>query len=68
MDSITVGQARTNLDRLIDQVAESHRPVTLTGKRSSAVLISVEDWSAVQETLFLLVSPDMRESVKDASG
>ena len=66
MDTITASQARASLYRLIDQVAESHQPVTMTGKRSSAVLISAQDWSAVQETLFLLAIPGMRESIKDA--
>jgi len=66
MDTITVSAARASLYRLIDQAAESHEPVTITGKRSSAVLISAEDWSAIQETLFLLAVPGMRESVKDA--
>lgn len=66
MDSITVGRARANLYRLIDQVAESHQPVILTGKRSSALLISAEDRRAVQETLFLLAIPGMGESIKDA--
>lgn len=66
MDTITASAARASLYRLIDQAAESHEPVTITGKRSSAVLISAEDWSAIQETLFLLAVPGMRESVKDA--
>lgn len=66
MDTITASEARASLYRLIDQTAESHEPVTITGKRSSAVLISAEDWSAIQETLFLLAIPGMRESIKDA--
>lgn len=66
MNTITASEARASLYRLIDQTAESHEPVTITGKRSSAVLISAEDWSAIQETLFLLAIPGMRESIKDA--
>ncbi|PRC93487.1 type II toxin-antitoxin system Phd/YefM family antitoxin [Solimicrobium silvestre] len=66
MDTITASEARASLYRLIDQAAESHEPVTIKGKRSSAVLISAEDWSAIQETLFLLAVPGMRESIKDA--
>jgi len=66
MDTITASEARASLYRLIDQAAESHEPVTITGKRASAVLISAEDWSAIQETLFLLAIPGMRESIKDA--
>ena len=66
MDSITASVARANLYRLIDEAAESHEPVTITGKRASAVLVSAEDWSAIQETLYLLAIPGMRESIKDA--
>jgi antitoxin YefM len=66
MDTITASEARASLYRLIDQATESHEPVTIVGKRTSAVLISAEDWSAIQETLYLLAIPGMRESIKDA--
>ena len=33
------------------------------GTRSDAVLVSAEDWSAIQETLYLLAVPGMRESI-----
>lgn len=63
MQTLTASEARTNLYRLIDQANESHEPITITGKRSNAVLLSAEDWSAIQETLFLLSVPGMRESI-----
>ena len=61
---ITASEARADLYRLIDQTAESHQPVLISGKRSSAVLVSAEDWQAIQETLYLLAVPGMRESIK----
>ena len=64
MHKLTASKARANLDRLIDETAKSHEPVIISGKRSSAVLISAEDWSAIQETLHLLAVPGMRESIK----
>lgn len=64
MDTLSASKARSNLYRLIDEAAESHKPVTISGKRSSAVLISAEDWSAIQETLYLLSVPGMRASIK----
>lgn len=64
MHTVTASEARTNLYRLIDQAAESHVPVTISGKRGNAVLVSAEDWAAIQETLFLLAVPGMRESIK----
>lgn len=64
MNTLTASEARANLYRLIDQTVESHEPIVISGKRNSAVLLSVEDWSAIQETLYLLAVPGMRESVK----
>jgi antitoxin YefM len=64
MQTLTASEARANLYRLMDQAAESHQPIIITGKRTSAVLISNEDWQAIQETLFLLTVPGMRESIK----
>jgi antitoxin YefM len=64
MQTLSASQARTNLYRLIDQTAESHEPILISGKRCNAVLFSAEDWSAIQETLYLLAVPGMRESIK----
>lgn len=61
---LTVSEARADLYRLIDQASESHQPILISGKRSSAVLVSAEDWQAIQETLYLLSVPGMRESIK----
>lgn len=66
MTTLTASEARAGLYRLIDQAAETHKPVLISGKRANAVLISEEDWSAIQETLYLLAIPNMRESIKDA--
>ena len=65
MAILTASEARANLYRLIDQTAESHQPIFISGKRTGAVLLSEEDWTAIQETLFLLSVPGMRESIKD---
>lgn len=66
MATLTASEARAGLYRLIDQTAETHKPVLITGKRANAVLVSEEDWSAIQETLYLLAIPGMRESIKEA--
>ena len=63
---LTASEARANLYRLIDQAAESHQPILIAGKRSSAVLVSEEDWRAIQETMFLVSIPGMRKSIRDA--
>jgi len=64
MTSLSASEARANLYRLMDQAAESHQPILISGKRSNAVLLAEEDWAAIQETLFLLSVPGMRESIK----
>ena len=65
MTGITATEARSNLYRLIDETAESHQPIVIMGKRNKAVLVSEEDWSAIQETLYLLSVPNMRESIRE---
>lgn len=63
MQTLTASQARSNLYRIIDETASSHEPVVITGKRNAAVLISAEDWASIQETMYLLSVPGMRESI-----
>lgn len=64
MAAITASEARANLYRLIDEAAATHQPLRISGKRNNAVLVSEEDWEAIQETLFLLSVPGMRESIR----
>lgn len=65
MTTISASRARASLYRLIDQASDTSDPVFITGKRNNAVLISEADWRAIQETLFLLAVPGMRESVRE---
>ncbi|WP_289021040.1 type II toxin-antitoxin system Phd/YefM family antitoxin [uncultured Desulfobacter sp.] len=65
MTILSVTEARSNLYRLIDQASLSHEPIIITGKRANAVLLSEEDWKSIQETMFLLNIPGMRESIQD---
>lgn len=65
MTAITASEARANLYRLIDEAAASHQPLLISGKRNKAVLVSEEDWTAIQETLFLLSVPGMRKSIRE---
>ncbi len=64
MTTLNVTEARSKLYRLIDETTETHEPIVITGKRGNAVLLSEGDWNAIQETLFLLSVPGMRESIK----
>jgi antitoxin YefM len=63
MTSMTATAARKQLYKLLDEVSDSHEPVQITGKRGNAVLVGEDDWRAVQETLYLVSIPGMRESI-----
>ena len=65
MSTLTATEARKRLYSLVDEVKESHEPVQIVGKRNSAILVSEEDWRAIQETLYLTSIPGMRESIRD---
>jgi prevent-host-death family protein len=65
MKTINVTKARANLFQLIEETANIHEPIQITGKRSNAILISEDNWRSIQETLFLLSIPGMRESIRE---
>jgi prevent-host-death family protein len=65
MTTLSATEARKCLYSLVDDVAESHDPIQIVGKRHSAVLISEDDWRAIQETLYLTSIPGMRKSIQD---
>ncbi|MFC1522362.1 type II toxin-antitoxin system Phd/YefM family antitoxin [Elusimicrobiota bacterium] len=64
MTTLSASKARARLFKLLDESAESHQPIQITGKRHNGILISAEDWRAIQETLFLISIPGMRESIR----
>ena len=64
MTTLTASQARAKLYTLMDETAASHEPIQITGKRNNAVLISEEDWSSLQETLYLMSIPGMTRKIK----
>lgn len=63
MKTLTATQARKEIYRLLDELAETHQPIQITGKRTNAVLISEDDWRSIQETLYLSSIPGMQESI-----
>ncbi len=64
MKSVHAKDAVEKLDRILDEAAEAHPRVLITSSRANAVLVAEEDWNAIQETLYLLPVPGMRESVQ----
>ena len=65
MKVVQAAEAQTSLSVLIAETATSHEPIHIAGGREHAVLIAEEDWRAIQETIYLLSIPGMRESIRD---
>jgi antitoxin YefM len=64
--TISAGKARMSLCRLIDQVAETHEIIRISGKTTNAILVSEEKWNAIQETLYLYADPEIQKSIKES--
>lgn len=65
MTTLNATEARSRLYSLIDEAAQTHQPIVITGKRGNAVLLAEEDWNAISETMHLLSVPGMRESIRE---
>ena len=65
MKIITATDARKNLYRLLDEVAVTSEPVHISGRRASAVLVSEDDWRALEETVYLMSTPGMADSIRE---
>ena len=64
MTTLNATEARSKLYNLIDETSKTHQPIVITGKRKNAILLAEEDWNSINETLFLLSIPGMRESIR----
>lgn len=63
MTCLIASDARKSLYKLIDEVAISHEPTLIKGKRNSAILISVDDWKDIQETLLVASNKKLSDSI-----
>ena len=63
--AISVSQARTNIFKLIEETNQNHTPIMITGKQNNAVLLSLDDWNAIQETLYLSSILEVKKSIID---
>jgi len=50
-------------EKLLAESEKSHEPIHIVGKKNSGVLVSIDDWRAIEETLYLLSIPKMREKI-----
>jgi len=63
---MSVSQVRADIYNVMDETAQTHEPVLITGKRNNVVMLSQEDWNAVQETLYLNSIPNMVSSIQES--
>ena len=63
MTYLIASEARKSLYKLIDQSATSHEPTIIKGKRNTAVLISIDDWEDIQETIFVASNTELSQSI-----
>ncbi len=61
--AISVSQARANIFKLIEETNQNHTPIIITGKKNDAVLLSLDDWNSIQETLYLNSIPNVKQSI-----
>ena len=58
MNTITYSEARSKLAKTMEKVCDDHSPVIITRKNArSVVMVSLEDYAAMEETTYLLRSP-----------
>lgn len=63
MTTLSAAEAGGRLDQLLTDLAESHDVIQIAGQRHSAMLVSEDDWRAIQESLFLTSIPGMKDSI-----
>ena len=66
MDSLSIPEVTDNLDYLINQITETHQPVIIKGTENDVVMLSREDWAAIQETIYLNSIPGYIDSINEA--
>jgi len=67
MKRITAEQAQNDIEKVIEEAAAAHEPVGIDGSHERGVLVSLSDWNGIQETLYLLSVPGMRESILEGA-
>lgn len=65
MTTINITNARKELYNLVEKVNLYNEPVLIVGKKGNAVLVSENDWNALQETIYLDSIPNMAKSIKE---
>ena len=64
MSAINITNARKELYNLVEEVNLYSEPTLIVSKKGNAVIVSENDWNAIQETVYLNSIPGMVESIK----
>ena len=65
MSIVNATTARNNFFKIMEDALITHEPIYVTGKSGNVVMLSEEDYRAMQETLYLTSIPGMREKIID---
>ena len=63
MKTVSIEEAQEDILKLVEETNIEHEPIVLTSKNKNAVLLSLDDWNAINETLYLSSIPGMKESI-----
>lgn len=67
MDALTYTQVRKNFSGVMNKVCDKHEPLIITRQKSDpVVMMSLADYNAIEETLYLLRSPKNAERLSKA--
>ena len=67
MDVLTYSDARANLKGVMDRVVNDRTQIVITRQKAEAVvLVSLEDWNAMEETMHLLSTPANAERLRES--
>jgi antitoxin YefM len=72
MEIVTYSETRANLKAIMDRCVNDHTPIAITRQRGKpVVMVALDDWNSMEETLYLLSSPNnakrLMESIADAN-
>lgn len=63
---ISDSQIREDIYNIMDEIAQTHEPILITGKRNNVIILSQEVWNAIEETLYLNSIPNMTSSIQES--
>lgn len=63
MKIVNISEARRNIFKLTENVIKSSHPVTITSRKGNVVVVSLEDWESMEETLYIKSIPGLAESI-----